>query len=225
MARPFGIVDDKLAEAEFFLSRFKECGWKLNEARYYFNAFVSSTRSVTFAMQASLKGTDDFESWYECWQGRLRKSKLARFFHECRTDIQHVGRNFVNGGVSGPDGPTLLLSKGSFENSEDVPEPNAFLASDHYFGIVCSIVRDAYDRFGHAIDPDVFYTINGMRRNGMTFEDVEEELGLPRGWTSLNGEYIFTEEDRMSLLRRNAAISNCRDILNRISEPPVSVWS
>ena len=225
MARSFGLVDNKLAEAEFFLSRFNECGRKLFEANCYFNAFVSSTRSVTFALQASMKGIDGYDAWYAEWQQKLRKSRIARFFHNCRTDIQHVGTNFVNGHWTGPHGPILFLTEGGFQNRGRIPEPNAFLATQRYFEIVCSIVRDAYNVFGHAIDPDIFYSLAGMQKNDMSFEDVEEALGLPRGWTFLLGDHDFTDEDRINLLRRNAAISNCRAILDCVSEPADEVWS
>ncbi len=225
MPRPFGIVDTKLEEAEYFFEKFQKCGWNLREAQFLFNAFVSSTRSVTFALQASISGIEDCEDWYKVWQRRLRDSRLARFFHNCRTDIQHVGRNFVNGGVSGPNGPILLLSDGSFGNDEFIPVQNAFLATDLYFRIVCQIVGDAYIKFGHIIDPDVFFSSEGLRLNKLTVEDLEEELGWPRGWTKLEGDNGFTDEDRIALLRRSAAISNCRNLLQKYALPPDEVWN
>lgn len=225
MARPFGIVDTKLEESVYFLEKFQKCGWNLREAQFLFNAFVSSTRSVTFALQASLNGIDGYSDWYGDWQKQLRISKIARFFHNCRTDIQHVGKNFVNGGVSGPDGPILLLSDGSFGNDAKIPVPNALLATDLYFRIVCQVVRDAYLKFGHVIDPDVFFSLEGLRLNNLTVEDLEEELGLPRGWTQLDGDHGFTDEDRIGLLRRSAAISNCRSILDKHPPPPEEAWN
>ena len=224
MSRSFGPVEVKLEEAEFFLLKFQKCGWDFRTAQFYFNAFVSSSRSVTFAMQASLHGLDGFDPWYVRWQSKLRSSRLAKFFHNCRTDIQHIGRNYVNGGVSGPEGPILLLSNGSFETQEDIPEPNAFLATNYYFSIVCAVVRDAYEEFGHLIDPDVFFSFDGLRKNGLTLEDLEQEAGIPRGWTALPGKHAFNDEDRLMLIRRSAAISNCRSILAKFPEPPKEVW-
>jgi hypothetical protein len=225
VSRSFGLVDTKLEEAEFFFLKFLKSGWEIREAQFFFNAFVSSTRSVTFAVQASMKGIEGYEEWYSEWQRRLRRSRLARFFHNCRTDIQHVGKNYVNGGMTGPDGPILLLADGSFEKFEKVPERNAFLATENYLKIVCCLVRDAYERFGHLIDPDVFYSLEGMRLNGLSFDEIEGELGLPIGWTSLGGAQGITDEDRMSLLRRAAAISNGRELLARYPEPSAEVWT
>ncbi len=224
MARSFGIVDTKLEEAEYFLKKFQQCGWNLREAQFLFNAFVSSTRSVTFALQASLKGTKNSNEWYLDWQKRLKGSALARFFHNCRTDIQHVGTNFVNGVTTSPDGPILLLSDGSFENDKNVPIKNAFIATDLYFRIVCHVVRDAYDRFGHVIDPEVFFSVEGLGLNNLTIEDLEQEAGLPRGWTRLDGEHGFTDEDRIRLVRRSAAITNCRGVLAEYPPPPDHIW-
>ena len=225
MSRSFGLVDTKLEEAECFLAEFQKCGWDFRTAQFHFNAFVSSSRSVTFALQASMRGLDGFETWYERWQTKLRCSRLARFFHDCRTDIQHIGRNYVNGGVSGPNGPILLLSVGSFENQSGIPEPNAFIATERYFSIVCAVVRDAYVEFGHLIDPDVFFSFEGMKRNGLTLEDLEEEAGIPRGWTELPGDHTFNDADRLTLIRRSAAISNCRSILAKFPEPSVEIWT
>lgn len=54
--RTFDHVDDKLIEADFFINKMseEEIGWF--EMRCYFSAFVSSARSVTFALQASMNG-------------------------------------------------------------------------------------------------------------------------------------------------------------------------
>ena len=59
MSRSFGLVDDKLAEAAFFFERL-ESTQNMFEARCYLSAFASASRSVTFAMQASLVGVEGF---------------------------------------------------------------------------------------------------------------------------------------------------------------------
>jgi hypothetical protein len=65
---------------------------------HYFSAFVAVSRSVTFAMQGCLKDAAGFEEWYGEWQTRLRGGPLVRFFHECRTDGQHLGICPIKGG-------------------------------------------------------------------------------------------------------------------------------
>lgn len=65
MAHSFGIVEDKLREAEFFLGHLRRSSHLSFDGRCFFSAFVSAARSVTLAMQASLKGVGDFDQWYE----------------------------------------------------------------------------------------------------------------------------------------------------------------
>ena len=69
MPRSFGLVDSKTQEAEYFLQRI------LSSDGYFFGvqcdavAFTASARSVTFAMQSSLKGIPEFDLWYETNEG------------------------------------------------------------------------------------------------------------------------------------------------------------
>ena len=101
MARSFGLVDEKVAEAEFFLDKIPDCEYDFFALRCYLSAFASSARSITFALQSVLTGTDNFDKWYQSRQESLRKDKLARFFHEFRTVSQHIGDNPVGGGSVG----------------------------------------------------------------------------------------------------------------------------
>src|SRR5262245_58858219 len=105
--RSFGLVDDKLEEADFFLNELIAAKGNFYRARHLFSAFVSAARSVTFALQGSLSDAPGFAEWYKVRQTELRKNPLARFFHECRTDAQHLGMNPVAGGSSGPSGTIL----------------------------------------------------------------------------------------------------------------------
>jgi len=70
MTSSFGVVENKLREAEFFLDQLRDASRLSFEADCYFSAFVSAARSVTFAMQASLKGVPGFRDWYGSAQER-----------------------------------------------------------------------------------------------------------------------------------------------------------
>jgi hypothetical protein len=93
MADSFGVVEDKLREADFFLGCLRKSSYLSFEGRCFFSAFVSAARSVTFAMQASLKGVRDFDQWYEAVRTSLRTDRLAPYFVEIRNDVVHKGRN------------------------------------------------------------------------------------------------------------------------------------
>ena|SRR5215207_5807717 len=77
MPRSFGLVDDKVLEADFFLNQLAAAGLNFFAARCYFSAFVSSARTVTFALQASMTGIDGFDTWYAAQQSALRMNVLA----------------------------------------------------------------------------------------------------------------------------------------------------
>ena len=96
MARSFGIVEEKLREADFFLNQLCRSSNLSFEARCFFSAFVSAARSVTLTMQASLKGVRDFDQWYEEIRSKLKTDRLAPHFVEIRNDIVHIGINPLN---------------------------------------------------------------------------------------------------------------------------------
>jgi hypothetical protein len=106
--RSFGLAERKLEEAYFFLDKVTSA--RLLDMGYYFSAFVAASRSVTFAVQGCLNGASGFEEWYGGWQARLRGDPLARLFHECRTDGQHLGVCPITGGAGDREGRSSFCS-------------------------------------------------------------------------------------------------------------------
>ena len=60
----FDWVDEKLFESDFFLTKLEETAYNFSAARYYFSAFTSAARSVTFALQKVMKRIPGFDEWY-----------------------------------------------------------------------------------------------------------------------------------------------------------------
>ena len=184
MRRSFSLVDHKVAEAAFFLGKIPDCGNDVFGVRCYVSAFVSSTRSITFALQTVLNGLDGFKDWYQIRRRELGADPLARFFHEFRRVNQHIGDNLVNGGTSGPGMPTLYW----FTPTDDIPNvPNDDVetACRKYMVTITSLVYDCYLDFGPHIDGYQRYTEDFFRSIGKTIADAEEEIGLPPGWTDV----------------------------------------
>jgi hypothetical protein len=184
MARSFSLVDSKVAEAEFFLKRIPSCGRNMFEMRCYLSAFVSSARTVTFSLQAVLKSTDGFESWYKQKQAELKEDKLARFFHDFRTANQHLGENPALAGSGGPGIETLhwFMPTADIAN---VPKEDVISACKRYFNSVLHLIFECYLEFGPHIDSKQRYTEEYFSSIGKNIEDAEEELGFPRGWTDI----------------------------------------
>jgi hypothetical protein len=202
MTRHFGLVDYKVQEAEFFLLETHRHANKLSFLNVQFctAAFVSSARSITFAMQSCLNGNHQFDAWYAPRQEFLRKNPLARFFHDFRRVTQHIGENVVSGGSHSKAGtkyyflPCLDL--------QVVPDTDVITACDAYFCMVLSLVFECYVDLRTIIDGQWYFTEENFRKLGKTVEDAEEELGFSRGWTDINQPDI--EPYRWELLRKQA---------------------
>jgi hypothetical protein len=88
--RPFARVLSKLDEARFFFARFASAS-DVRKATFYFDAFLTAARSVTFTMQAVCSKLPDFSGWYATEQGTLASDPMARFLLELRNETQKVG--------------------------------------------------------------------------------------------------------------------------------------
>jgi hypothetical protein len=194
MASSFGVVENKLREAEFFLGQLRDTNRLSFEADCYFSAFVSATRSVTLAMQASLKGVPGFNDWYESAQKRLKIDSLAPFFVECRNEVVHTGTNPLNR-VS-PDhfhddlalqlhgdhrGHVLVLPDAQRRDSTVLVD--AVEACEQYFTSLVSVVYECYSEFKTVVDGRWYFTEANFNSLGKTFEDALVELGFPWTWT------------------------------------------
>lgn len=189
MARSFQIVEDKVREANFFLKKLEETEDIFTEAQYYISAFLSASRSITFTIQASMKGIPKFENWYQSIQEELRRNELAKYFLFARNHSQKVGFYPIGGGSFGKDKKGNNSMKLWFtpfypKEKELIPEIDVVSACNEYFKMILEIVQQCYVQFEEHIDLNIRYTKEGMRKLGFSIEDIEEENDYPRGWTS-----------------------------------------
>lgn len=218
--RSFGLVDHKMAEAEFFLIKIPACGFNFFDVRCYVSAFISSMRSVTFSIQASLRGIEGFDDWYKQSQARLRKDSLARFFNEFRRVNQHIGDNLIKRGETNQGNMLCFFVPTS--DIRQVPQEDVATACKNYFVTILSIVYECYIQFGPNIDAQQRYTADYFEKIGKTVEDAEEEVGLQRGWTDI-GDPTTTPYRWQSLRDR---VGGCeinplfRKYLNRSTPSP-----
>jgi len=203
--RSFQIVEDKIKETDFFLEKIKKSsfGQEFEGAPYYLSAFLSASRSITFALQASIKDIPDFEAWYEQRQDKLKKDDLAKYFVEIRNLSQKIGYYPICSGLSYIDENKKLRLKYFFDRCLDevknpVPEEDVLTACNKYFALLLELVCDCFKNFGHIIDP-VQYFIYGITKAGRSLEDIEEKLGYPRGWTNIED---IPYEERVRILRQ-----------------------
>jgi len=96
MVKNFDLVADKVKEADFFLEKLNQASTNFNEARFYFSAFVTATRSITFVLQTAIINDIKFMEWYNQKQTELKSDPLARFFLEVGNEVQKRGSNPVS---------------------------------------------------------------------------------------------------------------------------------
>jgi hypothetical protein len=222
MARSFGIVEDKLREAEFFLSAFEAAPYLSYEGRFYFSAFVSAARSVTFAMQASLGGHSGFDDWYSQKQELLRADDLAPLFVRFRNDALKQGTNpidvvppehlkdFFVRSLTG-ERPKHLLFLPDLQDRNKSFLVDAVKTSTRYFVSLVELVFECYETFKRQVDGKWHYTRESFGARGLSLNDALVELGFPPDWLGREPD----EEKAWPVLRRNQPGCLINDIFHR----------
>lgn len=197
MGRSFSVVDQKVAEAGFFLKKLKGVDLDFFAARCYVSAFVTSARSITYALQAVMKPVPRFHDWYRNRQEEMRANPLARFFHNLRTVSHHIGDNLASGGSAGPNQSPRFWFMPTKDISE-VPQDDVVTACESYYKTMVELVYNCYLDFGTEINSHQYYTAEHFAKLGKTIEDAEEEVFGIRGWTHVAG---YPDEARWQAIR------------------------
>jgi len=200
--RGFYIVTDKVAEADFFLERLIEAqGY--SSFPFYFSAFVSAARSVTFALQAVMAEFPGFAEWYASERKGLQESPLAKFFVQLRNHLQKVGSVPVS--QSGKFDGEGFISTAYFipiaADLENVPDGEVTDLCCRYLQEVLTLVGKAYRHFDVYVDPRALFTRRARDMLNWSIEDLEEALGFPRGWTHVPDWDGDLEAERLNVLR------------------------
>ena len=195
MALSFGVVEDKLREAEFFLNHLHQASRHSFDSQCFFSAFVSAARSVTLAMQASLKGVPGFDLWYEGIRDQLITDPLAPYFVEIRNDVVHAGINPLNR-VSlehlqedlsrqlRQQSRSHVLVLPDVKRQDSSVLVDAVQACTVYYSSLVSVVFECYQEFRTVVDPRWYFTQENFDAMGRTLEDAVLELGFPPAWAS-----------------------------------------
>lgn len=67
---------------------------------------------------------------------------------------------------------------------EDLPEIEAIKAGEAYMALVVDIAREAFSDFWSSINLPEDLSLAQLEASGKSFEDLETEFGLPRGWSA-----------------------------------------
>jgi hypothetical protein len=195
MSQSFGVVEDKVRETEFFLEKLRVSVPMSSESQYYFSAFVSAARSVTFALQATMDGIPGFEDWYGKAQVSLRADPLVPLFKEIRNDCTHKGINHLNRvtlehlteylrGQMREENDSHVIVLADVHCDEKTILADAVKASTSYFISLLQVVFECYLKFKCVVDPRWHFTRDNFRAMGKGLADALGEIGLPPIWAS-----------------------------------------
>lgn len=193
MSDSFGVVEDKIFEAEYFLKRLHESRSKSFEASCFFSAFISASRSVTFSLQAAMSGVAGFNDWYAEARKSLKADQLAKYFVEVRNDVVHKGRNPLNRVPLEHLREHLSRQMHTRDSSHILAIPNAsqsgqsrlvdaVSACKDFFTSLLALVFECYSIFRAVVDPRWYFTEENFISTGRTLEDALSELGYPPSW-------------------------------------------
>jgi hypothetical protein len=187
----FDWVDEKLCEADYFLTKMSENGSSPEIVRYNFSAFVSAGRSVTFALQAVKNHVNGLMQWYDERIEKMKIDPLSRFFITARNDVQKSGLNPVYS-FQAPNSTLLRITDYNLiyffdDPPEGLPDLSVYEACLRYMQELAALVHDAYLKFGPEIDPQQYYTLEHLVRIGQNIEDVlEDVMGIEKGSIEVN---------------------------------------
>lgn len=211
MPNNFSIVENKLFETDFFLDKMKECSKSLgnfSHAEYYFSAFLSSSRSITFSLQVAFSKIEGFDKWYEEKQRVLKASELAKFFKDARDNSIHKGKSHLNIGRISGNGETdyFYADIGEYKFS---PKEDMVSASEKYIKLILKIISDFFNDFGDYVNPRIYYSMEKLKERGQTVQDLEMEVWGYKKWTGFG----LTEEESLSYMLDKMLITNIGKLL------------
>lgn len=194
------LVEERLLEADYFAGRLAR---QKDSARYGYelNAFLSAARSVTFLLQKEFSKVEGFQAWWAGQRELLAKDPAARFFLELRNFSQKQGRVSIIGGGVRRAGRTHWTWR--FAGTVD-PVPPDLLHRDvvdccrEHLAKLATIVLRCVEAFPWHACPTLALTPEGVAGLGISPDQIDEALGLPRGWTETNS---LTRDERIRLLR------------------------
>lgn len=196
MDHDFDVVEQKIAEAEFFLSKMAKAGSSKFEFECYLSAFLASSRTSTLALQ-QFKHVEGFEDWYSKHRKALKDSSIAKFFLDLRNAHLHGGQYPVRGGVFHRG--TARYEFRTTESREPVPSSDIVSACRNFFILILEIVHNSYVDLGVRIDSQQYYTKEHFSTLGRSINDAEIEI---YGWVCESLiEEGYDEDARWSELR------------------------
>lgn len=194
----FDVVEEKVAETEFFLRKMAESNTDWFEFRCYHSAFLSAARTVTLALQR-FKDLPGFDTWYGPHRQRLKGEPVAKLLLEARNSHVHGGPHPVRGS-------RIEAGRATYRFDRNIVPDSAAHARDvlsacfEHFALLLEVVHDFYlSPLGPEVDAQQYYTREHFEKLGKGIDDAEIEV-----WGWVMESYIeegLDEDDRWHELR------------------------
>ncbi|MPQ45580.1 hypothetical protein GCQ56_01050 [Marinifilum sp. N1E240] len=182
----------------------------------YLTAFLSASRSITFALQG-YKKIEGFKEWYKAKQEIIKIDPIAKYFVEIRNESIHTGVVPI-GGARYFDGKVEYRFDNNSLKLKDIVSTCRV-----QFIKLLEIVHDCYVTLGAEIDPQQYYTKEYFATLDLNIDDAEFEVW---GWVMTS--YIeegMDEDDRWHELR--GRVGECeinhlfKGYLNKVTPQPI----
>lgn len=193
MSQTFDTVDDKVAEAEFFLRQMCGAGFKTFEFQCYLSAFLSAARTTTLALQR-FQHIPGFQAWYEPHRRRLAADKSARALLSLRNEHVHGGA-YPLSGFSHERGKFRYFFKDKGARKEQLEIGDIIAICRDHTIVLLEIIYDCYVALGPYIDPQQYYTKERFAESGLTIDDAELQIFGYTREAEFNNEEDFTDPE------------------------------
>lgn len=145
-------VCEKLKEADFFLEKMVESERAEIDLNYFFSAFSSAARSVTFVIQYVASDVVGFAEWYEGVRTRQSEDKIAKFLLEARNQALKTGSQPISFGqvTVSPSGEEMISIFFKYVGSDppaDVPIIDVFSTCRHQMRNLVAIASEFFEKF------------------------------------------------------------------------------
>jgi hypothetical protein len=194
------LVEERLLESDYFARRLRNQRGS-DRFRYELNAFLAAARSVTFLLQKEMAKVPGFSDWWNVQRTVLAGDPAMRFFLNLRNYSQKEGRVSVVGSGTASERKRRWSYRFA-GNAERVP--SSLLQRDisdccrEHVAKLAKVILGCATEFPYHVCPRRALTPEGIAALHIQLGDVEEALGLPRGWTDIGSP--DTTEERIKYL-------------------------
>jgi hypothetical protein len=124
-------ADEKLEAAFHFLEEMRKSVENRKVFIFNLDAFLSTSRSVTFVLQKEFEGDTKFRKWYREKQEEMKKDELMNFFvkmrdfsiHERSPETQAVTSVFITETISISDSVSIRVTHPNGTEEKFEPKP------------------------------------------------------------------------------------------------------